>query len=98
MFTNKHEMDMTTGNLFKKIIVFCVPLMLTGILQMFYHTADLIIVGRFSNQANAVGAVGSTSALINLIVNLFMGLSVGTNVMVARYFSSQKHQNLENCV
>lgn len=98
MFTNKHEMDMTTGNLFRKIIVFCVPLMLTGILQMFYHTADLIIVGRFSNQANAVGAVGSTSALINLIVNLFMGLSVGTNVMVARYFSSQKHDNLEKCV
>ena len=98
MLTNKHEMDMTTGNLFKKIIIFCVPLMLTGILQMFYHTADLIIVGRFSSQANAVGAVGSTSALINLIVNLFMGLSVGTNVMVARYFSSQKHDSLEKTV
>ena len=99
MVANKtHEMDMTTGNFFQKIIVFCLPLMLTGILQMFYHTADLIIVGRFSERANAVGAVGSTSALINLIVNLFMGLSVGTNVVCARHFAAKRDQNLHAAV
>ena len=68
---NKYEIDMCSGNLFKKIIVFCIPLMLMGILQLLYNTDDLLVVSLFSGDKNALGAVGSTSSLINLIVNLF---------------------------
>ena len=64
--TKRYEMDMTSGNLFKKIVKFSIPLMLTGILQLLYNAADLIIVGQFSNEPNALGAVGSTSSLITM--------------------------------
>ena len=76
--SNRYEIDMTEGKFFTKIFKFCFPLMLTGILQLLYNAADLIVVGKFGHTEGAVGAVGSTSALINLIVNLFMGLSVGS--------------------
>ena len=95
---NKYEMDMCSGNLFKKIVVFCFPLMLMGILQLLYNTADLIIVSNFSDDPSALGAVGSTSSLINLVVNLFMGLSVGTNVICARYFGSKNEKAMSNAV
>lgn len=95
---NKYEMDMCSGNLFKKIVIFCFPLMLMGILQLLYNTADLIIVSNFSDDPSALGAVGSTSSLINLVVNLFMGLSVGTNVICARYFGSKNEKAMSNAV
>ena len=91
--TKRYEMDMTSGNLFKKIVKFSIPLMLTGILQLLYNAADLIIVGQFSNEPNALGAVGSTSSLINLTVNLFMGLSVGANVVTARTYAAKNEEN-----
>lgn len=93
-----YEMDMTEGPFFKKIVLFCIPLMLTGILQLLYNAADLIIVGKFGTTSGAVGAVGSTSALINLIVNLFMGLSVGANVLAARRFASKDNEGLSRVV
>lgn len=96
--TKRYEMDMTSGNLFKKIVRFSIPLMLTGILQLLYNAADLIIVGQFSNEPNALGAVGSTSSLINLTVNLFMGLSVGSNVVTARTFASKDENKLSKVV
>lgn len=96
--TNRYEMDMTNGNLFKKIVLFSIPLMLTGILQILYNAADLIIVGQFSSEPDAIGAVGSTSALINLTVTLFMGLSVGANVLVARYFASNDNDKLSKVI
>lgn len=96
--TTTYEMDMTSGNLFKKIVLFCIPLMLTGILQLLYNAADLIIVGQFSDEEDALGAVGSTSALINLTVNLFMGLSVGSNVLAARSFASDDKEKLSKVV
>ena len=96
--TNRYEMDMTSGNLFKKIVLFSIPLMLTGILQILYNAADLIIVGQFSSEPDAIGAVGSTSALINLTVTLFMGLSVGSNVLVARYFASNDNDKLSKVI
>lgn len=95
---NRYEIDMTEGPFLKKIIKFCIPLMLTGILQLFYHAADLIIVGKFGNAEGAVGAVGSTSALINLLVNLFMGLSVGANVLSARRFAAKDDEGLSRAV
>lgn len=96
--TNRYEMDMTSGNLFKKIVWFSIPLMLTGILQLLYNAADLVIVGQFSLEEDAIGAVGSTSSLINLTVNLFMGLSVGSNVLAARYFASNEKEKLSKLV
>ena len=79
-----YRMDMTEGPLTTKIIKFTIPVMLTGILQLLFNTADVIVVGRFTGKT-ALAAVGSTGSLINLLVSLFMGLSIGTNVLVARY-------------
>ena len=79
-----YRMDMTDGLLTTKIIKFTIPVMLTGILQLLFNTADVIVVGRFTGKT-ALAAVGSTGSLINLLVSLFMGLSIGTNVLVARY-------------
>ena len=83
----RYEMDMTTGALLPKILVFSGPLILTGILQLLYNAADVVVVGRFAG-ATSLAAVGSTGSLINLIINVFMGLSVGTSVMVARYYGA----------
>ena len=79
----KYELDMTSGNLLKKIIIYTIPLILTGVLQLLYNACDVIVVGQFAGH-EALAAVGSTGALINLIVNLFMGLSVGGSVAFAR--------------
>ena len=78
-----YEMDMCNGPLLGKILVFTFPLMLSGVLQLLFHAEDIVVVGRFSG-AHALAAVGSTSALINLLVNVFMGLSIGTNVLTAQ--------------
>ncbi len=79
-----YEVDMTTGPLLGKIIRFSISLMLTNMLQLLYNAADLIVVGQFSTNPNAVGAIGATGSLTSLIVNLFIGLSVGVSVLVAR--------------
>ena len=79
----KYELDMTSGNLFKKIIAYTIPIMLTGILQLLYNAADVAVVGKFAGD-EALAAVGSTGSLINLIVSLFLGLSVGSSVSYAR--------------
>lgn len=75
---------------------FAVPLMLSGILQLLFNAADIIVVGRFSG-SHALAAVGSTSALINLLVNVFIGLSVGTNVLIAQYYG-QNRKNISETV
>lgn len=95
--TKKYEIDMCNGPLFGKIIVFAIPLMLSGILQLLFNAADMIVVGRFSG-SDALAAVGSTSSLNNLIINFFIGLSVGSNVMVARYYGAGKKKELSEMV
>ena len=95
--TKTYEMDMCNGPLFVKIVVFAVPLILSGILQLLFNAADIIVVGRFAG-SESLAAVGSTSALINLLVNVFIGLSVGANVLVARYFGGQQTRDLEETV
>ena len=77
-----YEMDMCSGPLFSKLVVFAVPLILSGILQLLFNAADIIVVGKYAGH-ESLAAVGSTSALINLLVNVFIGLSVGANVLVA---------------
>ena len=79
---------MCNGPLFGKILIFTLPLMLSGILQQLFNAADVIVVGRFAGN-EALAAVGSTGALTNLLVNLFIGLSVGANVLVARYYGAK---------
>ena len=79
----ENEFNMESGNLLKKIIVFTIPIILSSVLQLLFNAVDLIVVSKFSNEIS-LAAVGSTSSLINLIVNVFMGVSVGANVAVAR--------------
>ena len=90
--------DLTTGNLFVKIVLFCIPLALMGVLNLLYNTADLIVVSRFSGDEEALGAVGSTSQLINLLINLFMGLSVGTSVLAAKCFGEKNYEGISKTV
>lgn len=92
-----HEIDMTNGSIFTKILAFSVPLMLTGILQLLFNAADVIVVGKFAGSV-ALAAVGSTGSLINLLVNVFIGISTGANVLAARFFGSQDQQRMHRCV
>ena len=92
------KIDMCNGNLFLKIFQFCIPLALMGMLSLLFNTADLIVVSNFSGDENALGAVGSTTSLINLTINLFMGLSVGTNVICAKYLGSKNYDGVSRVV
>lgn len=93
----KYEMDMCNGPLFSKLVVFAVPLMLSGILQLLFNAADIIVVGKYAGH-ESLAAVGSTSSLINLLVNVFIGLSVGANVLTAQYYGSKRLKDLEETV
>jgi len=93
----KYEIDMCNGPILKKMLVFALPLMLSSILQLLFNAADIVVVGRFAGD-ESLAAVGSTSSLINLLTNLFIGLSVGSNVLVARYFGAKKLEELKQTV
>ena len=93
----RNSINMTEGPFLKKIIVFVIPLILTGLLQCFYNAADLAVVGRFEGET-ALAAVGSTGALNNLIVGLFMGLSVGAGVVVAHHMGALKYKRVNKVV
>lgn len=95
--SKKYEIDMCNGPLLGKIMVFYIPLMLSGILQLLFNAADIVVVGRFAGN-EALAAVGSTSSLTNLIVNLFIGLSVGANVLVARFYGAGQDGELKEMV
>jgi len=94
---NFNEIDMCSGPLFMKIVVFSIPLMLSGLLQLLYNAADVIVVGRFAGPT-ALAAVGSTGSLTNLIISLFMGLSVGSSVAVAQYYGAGEHKHVNEVV
>lgn len=87
MSKKRYSMDMTTGVLFPKIISFAFPLMITGLLQIVYNAADVMVVGRFAGSAS-LAAVGATSTLVNLFLNLFLGLSMGSGVVVAKHIGA----------
>lgn len=90
-------LDMTTGPFFKKILVFSIPLMLTGVLQLIYNAADVMVVGRFAG-SESLAAVGSTSSLVNLIINLFVGLSTGAGVVTARHIGASLSERIHKSV
>ena len=97
MLSKNHDMDMCSGPLFSRIIIFALPIIAMNILQLLFNAADMIVVGRFSG-SDALAAVGATGALINLIVNTFMGLSVGTVVIVAQDYGAGKISELSDSV
>ena len=82
--TGAYELDMTTGALLPKMLRFALPLMLSSLLQLLFNAADIAVVGKFAGD-NSLAAVGSTSSLINLMTNIFLGLSIGANVLSAKY-------------
>lgn len=86
--TSKYEVDMSHGPLLKKIIIYSLPIILTGMLQLLYNAADIVVLGQFAG-STSVAAVGSTSSLVNLIVNLFMNLSVGVSVVMAQSYGAK---------
>ena len=81
----KRTVDMTQGNILKIIIAFAIPIMISGVLQTLYSATDMIVVGKFAGK-ESLAAVGSTSPAINMIINIFIGMSSATNVIVARKF------------
>lgn len=94
---NSFEINMCEGALTPKILLFSIPLVLSALLQLLFNAADMVIAGKFAG-STALGAVGSTSSIINLIINVFMGMSVGTNVLVAHFFGAQKEEDLKETV
>lgn len=88
---------MCNGTIMDKLVSFSLPLMLSGILQLMFNAVDVIVVGRFAG-SQALAAVGSTTALINMFVNLFMGSSLGTNVLAARFFAAGKDRQMSETV
>lgn len=94
---SNYSMNMTEGPILKKMLLFSLPLMASGVLQLLFNAADVIVVGRFAGD-NSMGAVGSTSSLINLFVNLFVGLSVGVNVIAAKAHGAGSKTDMDDIV
>ena len=94
---NKFEIDMCNGSIMDKLISFSLPLMVSGILQLAFNAVDIIVVGRFSG-SQALAAVGSTTALINVFTNLFIGISLGANVLAARFYAAGKDREMSETV
>ncbi len=92
-----NELDMTSGPLLKKIIVFTIPILLSGVLQLLFNAADIIVVGNFAGD-NAMAAVGSTASLVSLMTNLFIGISAGANVAVANFYGSKDDEAVQETV
>ena len=97
MKNNKYEIDMCNGLIMDKLISFSLPLMLSSILQLMFNAVDIIVVGRFSG-SQALAAVGSTTALINIFTNLFIGISLGANVLAARYYAAGRDKEMSETV
>lgn len=93
----KYEIDMCNGPLFRNMFAFTVPLILTCILQLLFNAADTIVVGKFSGE-RALAAVGSTTSLVNLLLNLVIGLSMGAGVVVARNYGAGKKVSTRNSI
>ena len=97
MKKNKYEIDMCNGTLMDKLIIFAVPLMISGVLQLMFNAVDIIVVGQYSG-SQSLAAVGSTTALINIFTNLFIGISLGANVLAARFYAAGRDQEMSDTV
>lgn len=97
MKTKSYEIDMCNGALFPKILAFSIPLMISSILQLLFNAADMVVVGRFAGNTS-LAAVGANASLINLLTNLFIGFSVGANVMTAQFYGAKKEREMNETV
>ena len=97
MTATKNQLNLTEGPILSKLLQFSIPLILSSLLQLLFNAADVVVVGRFAGN-NSLAAVGSTGSLINLLVNLFLGLSIGTNVVAANYFGARRSKELQETV
>ncbi len=95
--SSENKINMTSGPLFKKIWLFSIPIMASGILQLLYNAADIIVVGRVVGKS-ALAAVGCTTSMVNLIVNIFMGLSVGSSVLISQLSGAERKDELPKAV
>ena len=94
---NRFEIDMCNGSIMNKLISFSIPLMISGILQLAFNAVDIVVVGRFSG-SESLAAVGSTTALINVFTNLFIGISLGANVLAARFYAAGREKEMSEIV
>ncbi|MGN0143958.1 MAG: MATE family efflux transporter [Clostridium sp.] len=92
-----YTIDMCNGPILKKMLIFTIPLMFSSMLQLLFNAADTIVVGNFAGD-NSLAAVGSNASIIGLLTNLFVGLSIGSNVLVARYFGGKNKEKLVKAV
>lgn len=95
--SKNYTIDMCEGSILNKLLLFALPLVASGMLQLFFNAADVIVVGKFAGD-HALAAVGSNGSMINLLTNVFMGLSVGANVLVARFFAAKHEKELRKTV
>lgn len=97
--TPRRTVDLTTGPILKKLILFVLPMLASNLLQQLYHTADQVVVGQFAeNGKMALAAIGATSSGTNLIINLFIGLAVGANIVCANLKGGKKEKELRDCM
>ena len=97
MKSSRFEIDMCNGSIMDKLVSFALPLMASSILQLMFNAVDIIVVGHF-NGREALAAVGSTTALINIFTNLFIGISLGANVLAARYQATGRTKEMSEAV
>ena len=95
--SKKYEIDMCSGAILPKLLKLVLPLMLSSVLQLLFNAADIIVVGNFASE-NSLAAVGSTTALVNLMTNLFLGLSTGANVLCSRYMGAKDGENVSKTI
>ena len=90
----KNTIDMTHGTLWNKLLIFALPLAASSILQQLFNSVDTAVVGRFAS-SHALAAVGSNSSLIALMINLFIGISLGSNVIISRYIGQKAEEHVK---
>lgn len=95
--SKSYEIDMCNGRVLGKMLRFALPLMLSSVLQLLFNAADVVVVGKFAGD-NSLAAVGCTGSLVNLLTNLFIGLSIGANVMAARHYGAKQDEELSKTV
>ena len=94
----KKPKNLTEGGLFWKILLYAIPVILAGIMQKLYNTADQIVVGQYSGDPNALAAIGSTSTVTSIVLRLAIGISAGTSVVVAQYFGARRKEDVKRAV
>ena len=97
MAKNKYEIDMCEGPILKKMLALTIPIVISSVLQLLFNAADIIVVGNFAS-SNSLAAVGSTTSLVNLMTNLFLGLSTSANVLTSRYMGAKDDENVSKTI